>query len=84
MKYSLEQLDLAIDAGDFKKNEDWQIIVLGYDILVNGNSALIKVTNVQLGTLARAMQVQSEEDNGIWSLTFEYNNNCVIYQYGHY
>ena len=24
MKYSLEQLDHAIDAGDFKKNEDWQ------------------------------------------------------------
>jgi|LakMenE18May11ns_1017448.scaffolds.fasta_scaffold9557748_2 hypothetical protein len=83
MKHSLEQLDLAIKTG-FDKSEEWRIIHLGYDILASSNSALIKVSNMQLGTLARAMQVQCEEDNGIWSLTFEHNMNCVIYQYGHY
>jgi hypothetical protein len=80
MKYTLTQLENAIDIGNFKENNDWQIVCSGSDILHAKCSALISVSNVQLGTLARAMQVQSEENDGNYSLTFEHNGNTVIFQ----
>jgi len=80
MKHTLQQLEAAIDAGNFKANEDWQILTSGADILHAKCSALIAVSNVQLGTLARAMQVECEESDGNYSLTFEHNGNTVIFQ----
>jgi len=80
MKYTLQQLEAAIDAGKFKANEDWQILTSGADILHAKCSALIAVSNVQLGALARAMQVSCEESDGNYSLTFEHNGNTVIFQ----
>jgi len=35
---------------------------------------------VVLGTLARAMQVECEVSDGNYSLTFEHNNNQVVFQ----
>jgi hypothetical protein len=80
MKYTLKQLEAAIDAGNFKANEDWQIVCSGADILHAKCSALIAVSNVQLGTLARAMQVECEVSDGNYSLTFKHNNNQVVFQ----
>ena len=80
MKYTLAQLEAAIDAANFKKNDDWQVIVSGSDLLHARCSALIAVSNVQLGTLARAMQVQTEEKDGCYSLTFQHKNNQIIFQ----
>jgi hypothetical protein len=80
MKHTLKQLEAAIDIGNFKENEDWQILTSGADILHAKCSALIAVSNVQLGTLARAMQVECEVSDGNYSLTFEHNGNTVIFQ----
>jgi len=80
MTYSLQQLENAIEVANFKKNDDWQIIVSGSDILHAKCSAIIKVSSVQLGTLARAMQVNCEENDGVYSLTFEHNTNQVIFK----
>lgn len=80
MTYTLQQLEAAIDAGKFKDNDDWQILTSGADILHAKCSALIKVSNVQIGTLARTMQVQCEVSDGNYSLTFEHNGNQIIFQ----
>jgi hypothetical protein len=80
ISYALSTLESAIDAGNFKENNDWQIVCSGADILHAKCSALIAVSNVQLGTLARAMQVECEVSDGNYSLTFEHNNNTVIFQ----
>ena len=80
MIFTLQQLEYAIEVANFKKNDDWQIIVSGSDILHAKCSAIIKVSSVQLGTLARAMQVNCNENDGCYSLTFQHNNNTVKFE----
>tara|TARA_R110000868_G_scaffold202007_1_gene449553 strand:- start:204 stop:467 length:264 start_codon:yes stop_codon:yes gene_type:complete len=80
MKHTIQQLDAAINAANFKANSDWQAAINALNCLDNGNSALIQVNNVQLGTLARAMQVETDKNENNYSLTFENNGVVVILQ----
>ncbi len=77
MKHTLAQLEAAIDAGQFRENDDWQLLCCGADILNAKSSAIIKLNDQQMRALAILMHVKSD---GNYSLTFEHNGNTVIFQ----
>jgi len=57
------------------------IATQGVTLILSENSALIYVSNVQLGLIARAMNVTPEVSDGVHSITVEDDGCGVVFQW---
>jgi hypothetical protein len=82
MKHSLTQLEKALYQFPLpsKENKLWFVIDTLMSCMQEFRSVQIQVTNDELGTIARIMQVETDKHDLNYSLTFAHGECVVILQ----